>query len=82
MTDNSEFKFRRLIEVEQVVTDYSFIYDQFDGSLPEEAILALLDLAYKREIHNRDYNQSASHFDKRIKFDREVWSGTNPENIV
>ena len=80
--ENNEFKFRRLIEVEQVATDYQFLFDAFDGALPEEAIIAMLDLAYKREIHNRDYNQTASHFDKRHKFDREVWSSTNPADIV
>lgn len=80
--ENNELRFRRLIEVEQVATDYQFIFDSFDGALTEEVIIALLDLAYKREIHNRDYNQAASHFDKRLRFDKEVWSGTNPENIV
>lgn len=80
--ENNELRFRRLIEVEQVATDYQFIFDSFDGALTEEVIIALLDLAYKREIHNRDYNQVASHFDKRLRFDKEVWSGTNPENIV
>lgn len=82
MTESSEFKFRRLIEVEQAAVDYEFLSESFGGSLPEEAILALLDLAYRREIHNRDYNQAASHFNKRMTFDKEVWSGTNPENIV
>ena len=69
----NEFKFRRLLEVEQVATDFTFLQEYFEETMPDDAIFALLDLAYRREIHNRDYNQSLSQFDKRLKLDREIW---------
>lgn len=72
---NMEFKFRRLLEVEQVVTDLKFISEYLaenDIFVTDDGVLALLEQAYKREIHNRDYNQATSQFDKRLKLDKEL----------
>ena len=74
MVDSVEFKFRRLLEVEQVVTDFKFIREYFGEEYVEpQDITTMLDLAYKREIHNRDYNQATSHFDKQLKLNKEMW---------
>ena len=73
IVESSEFKFRRLLEVEQVATDYDFLLEYFGTDLETADILFMLELAYKREIHNRDYNQSLSQFDKRLKLDKEMW---------
>lgn len=68
-----ELPFKPLLEVKQAICDITYILDNAPSDYTDmDDAIAILEIAYRKAISNREINQANSHFDRRMAFDKDM----------